>query len=44
MPRVDQNTIKELSSVKALFQQRAVVHILSQKPIGSKPDQDKDKT
>ncbi len=38
----NQNTIKDLASVKALFQQRTIVNILTQKPIGSKPDQEQD--
>lgn len=36
----NQNLIKELAAAKALFQQRTLVAILTQQPIGSKPDQD----
>lgn len=38
----DQNTIKELAAVKALFQQRTLVDILTQQPVGSKLDQEVD--
>ncbi len=35
----NQDTIKELAAAKALFQQKTLVAVLSQQPVGSKPVQ-----